>query len=233
MTSTTGGSMDSQTVESLLARVELFRQLDADSLAMLAQRAKQRTVPKGMFVFVQDEPGDRMFVMVEGMVKLFVLFPSGEIIELVRKVPTGSFGEVALLDGGSRTATAEAVEQTRLLEIARDDLVQLLRDRPDTTDALLRSLGAIIRRTTDQVTELAFLSLQGRVARRLLLLVESFEDAEVRGISQADLASMVGGSRQSVNAVLKSFEKRGFIAMSKGRVAAIHDRTKLEGLAKR
>jgi CRP-like cAMP-binding protein len=71
------------------------------------------------------------------------------------------------------------------------------------------------------------------VARRLLLLVESFQDAEVRGISQADLASMVGGSRQSVNAVLKSFEKRGFIAMSKGRVAAIHDRAKLEGLAKR
>jgi CRP/FNR family cyclic AMP-dependent transcriptional regulator len=224
--------MDSRTVDSLLSRVELFKQLDADSRALLAKQARQRRVPKGSAVFVQDQPGESMFVLVEGMVKLFVRFPDGGIIELVRKRPPGAFGEVALLDGGNRTATAEAVEPVVLLEIARDDLMRLLRARPGTTDALLRSLGAIIRRTTDQVTELASLSLQGRVAKRLLLLVEAFAGDELQGVTQADLANMVGGSRQSVNTVLKRFEKRGFIAIAKGRVTAIKDQARLESLAR-
>jgi CRP-like cAMP-binding protein len=224
--------MDGRTVESLLSRVELFKQLDADSRAMLAKQARQLTVPKGSTIFVQDQPGESMFVLAEGMVKLFVRFPDDEIIELVRKRPPGAFGEVALLDGGNRTATAEAVESSVLLEIARDDLMWLLRTRPGTTDALLRSLGAIIRRTTDQVTELASLSLQGRVAKRLLLLVEAFAGDELQEVTQADLANMVGGSRQSVNTVLKRFEKRGFIAMTRGRVTAIKDQARLESLAR-
>jgi CRP/FNR family cyclic AMP-dependent transcriptional regulator len=223
--------MVNRTTRSILSRVELFRELDEEDRAMLAERARQVIVPKGKAIFVQGEPGDQMFVLVEGTVKLFVRFQGGEIIELIRHTPFATFGEVALLDGGNRSATAEAVEEATLLAIARDDLVHLLRARREASDALLRSLGAIIRRTTDQVVELAFLSIQGRVARRLLRLAEEFEGAKVRGITQAELAGMVGGSRQTVNAVLKGFKERGFIAMTKGRVTAIHNRKKLQRLA--
>jgi CRP/FNR family cyclic AMP-dependent transcriptional regulator len=220
--------MDSRTAIAVLSQVELFKQLDTASLAVLAGQARQLVVPKGKAVFVQDEPGDQMFVLTEGTVKLFVRFQTGEIIELVRHTPPASFGEVALVEGANRTASAEAVEEATLLTISRDDLLRLLRERPETVDTLLRSMGAIIRRTTEQVAELAFLSVQGRVARRLLLLAEG---AEVQGLTQAELASMVGGSRQTVNSVLKRFEKRGFIAMAKGRVIAIHDSKRLEQLA--
>jgi CRP-like cAMP-binding protein len=110
--------------------------------------------------------------------------------------------------------------------------MDIIRVQPEVIDQLLHTLGAIIRRTTDQVTELAFLGLQGRVARRLLLLTEGFEDDEVQGVSQAEFASMVGGSRQSVNDVLKRLEQRGFIAMTRGRVTAIRDARKLRELAK-
>jgi CRP/FNR family cyclic AMP-dependent transcriptional regulator len=232
MTSTTLPPMDSRTVASFLSQVELFKQLDRESLAMLSERVRQQTMRRGQAVFVQDEPGDRMFVLVDGTVKLFIRFQTGEIIELIRHTPPAAFGEVSLLDGGKRSATAEAVGNVRLLAIARDDLMELIRGRPEIIDDLLHSLGAIIRRTTDQVTELAFLGLQGRVARRLLLLTEGFDDAEVQGVSQAEFASMVGGSRQSVNDVLKRLAERGFIAMNRGRVTEIRDARKLRELAK-
>jgi CRP/FNR family transcriptional regulator, cyclic AMP receptor protein len=232
MISTTGESMDSRTVASFLSQVELFKQLDSGSLATLSERARQQTMRRGQAIFVQDEPGDRMFVLVEGTVKVFIRFQTGEIIELIRHTPPASFGEVSLLDGGRRSATAEAVGNVRLLAIARDDLMEIIRVQPEVIDKLLHSLGAIIRRTTDQVTEFAFLGLQGRVARRLLLLAEGLEDVEVQGASQAEFASMVGGSRQSVNDVLKRLEERGFIAMTRGRVTAIRDARKLRELAK-
>jgi CRP/FNR family transcriptional regulator, cyclic AMP receptor protein len=232
MISTTGESMDSRTVASFLSQVELFKQLDMGSLVTLAERARQQTMKRGQAIFVQDEPGDRMFVLVDGTVKLFIRFQTGEIIELIRHTPPAAFGEVSLLDGGMRSATAEAVGNVRLLAIARDDLMEIIRVKPEIIDDLLHTMGAIIRRTTDQVTELAFLGLQGRVARRLLLLTEGFEDDEVQGVSQAEFASMVGGSRQSVNDVLKRLEQRGFIAMTKGRVTAIRDARKLRELAK-
>jgi CRP/FNR family transcriptional regulator, cyclic AMP receptor protein len=232
MISTTGESMDSRTVASFLSQVELFKQLDMGSLVTLAERARQQTMKRGQAIFVQDEPGDRMFVLVDGTVKLFIRFQTGEIIELIRHTPPAAFGEVSLLDGGMRSATAEAVGNVRLLAIARDDLMEIIRAKPEIIDDLLHTMGAIIRRTTDQVTELAFLGLQGRVARRLLLLTEGFEDDEVQGVSQAEFASMVGGSRQSVNDVLKRLEQRGFIAMTKGRVTAIRDARKLRELAK-
>jgi CRP/FNR family cyclic AMP-dependent transcriptional regulator len=230
--STTGESMDSRTVAAFLSQVELFEPLDSRSLATLAERAWQQTMKRGQAIFVQDEPGDRMFVLVDGTVKLFIRFQSGDIIELIRHTPPASFGEVSLLDGGRRSATAEAVSDGRLLAIARDDVMEIIRAEPETIDKLLHALGAIIRRTTDQVTELAFLGLQGRVARRLLLLAEGFEDDEVQGVSQAEFASMVGGSRQSVNEVLKRLEQRGFIAMTRGRVTAIRDARKLREFAK-
>jgi CRP/FNR family transcriptional regulator, cyclic AMP receptor protein len=232
MISTTLEPMDSRTVAAFLSQVELFKQLDSGSLATLSERVRQQTMKPGQAIFVQDEPGDRMFVLVNGTVKLFIRFQTGEIIELIRHTPPAAFGEVSLLDGGKRSATAEAVSSVRLLAIARNDLMEIIRVQPEVIDQLLHTLGAIIRRTTDQVTELAFLGLQGRVARRLLLLTEGFEDDEVQGVSQAEFASMVGGSRQSVNDVLKRLEQRGFIAMTRGRVTAIRDARKLRELAK-
>jgi CRP/FNR family transcriptional regulator, cyclic AMP receptor protein len=224
--------VDDQTVATFLSEVELFKQLDRPSLRMLAGRAQRRVVPDGATIFVKDEPGDRMFVLVEGTVKLLVRFQTGEVIELTRHAPPASFGEVALLDGGRRTATAEAIGQVTLLAIDRADLMELLRAKPESTDALLHSLGGIIRRTTDQVTELMFLDTTGRVARRLLLLGERLGGADVQGVTQAELASMVGASRQTVNHVLNKLRRRGFIEMASGRVTAVRDRKKLWGLAK-
>jgi CRP/FNR family transcriptional regulator, cyclic AMP receptor protein len=102
-------------VVDLLARAQLFKALDERVLRQLAARLPQRVFAKGAAIFVQEELGDRMFVLAEGVVKLVLRSSRGNLIELVRHRPPAVFGEVAVLDGGPRSATAEAVQRSKLI----------------------------------------------------------------------------------------------------------------------
>jgi CRP/FNR family transcriptional regulator, cyclic AMP receptor protein len=205
-------------VAELLASTDLFGVLDAAALSDVAERALIRVVEKGQTIFVQDEPGDRLFVIAEGAIKLVVRSAQGEVVELARQWPPAVFGEVALLDGGPRSATAEAVERTTLVVVTRDELIRLLRSTPRIVDQVLKALGGLIRRADQQTIDLVFLDLPGRLARRLLELAEVPDGPPDRGggmrtrrVTQTELANMVGGSRQSVNIALRSLEKRGLV----------------------
>jgi CRP/FNR family transcriptional regulator, cyclic AMP receptor protein len=213
----------------VLARTELFGGIDEATQRRIAEHVAERVVERGQCVFVQDEPGDRMYVLAEGVVKLFVASRNGGIVELVRHRPPAAFGEVALLDGGPRSASAEAVERSTLLVVTRPELLRLLRSDEQVAEALLSTLGAMVRRTTRQISDLAFLSLQGRVAAKLLDLTEP-DGARTRRVTQVELATMVGGARQTVNQALRSLESRGYIR-SAGRVFEILDREQLRRLA--
>jgi CRP/FNR family cyclic AMP-dependent transcriptional regulator len=221
--------VDIQQRAELLARTELFRGVDQAPRRRIAERLIELTVGKGEVVFEQNQPGDRMFIVAEGMVKLYVSSRHDDIIELVRHVPPAFFGEVALLDDGPRSASAMAVEPSVLLAVTRDDLLRLLRSEDKVPEALLRGLGIIVRRTTRQVSDLAFLSLQGRVAAKLLDLVEPAQ-GRTRRLTQDELARMVGGARQTVNQVLRSMQSRGYI-LADGRAIEILDREQLQKLA--
>jgi CRP-like cAMP-binding protein len=205
--------LDIQQRAVLLAQSELFRDIDQATRRRIAERVTERVVEKGRLVFAQDQPGDRMFILAEGAVRLYVSSRQDEIVELVRHRPPATFGEVALLDSGPRSATAAAVERSVLLEVTREELLRLLRSDEQVAAALLRSLGAMVRRTTLQLTTLVFLDLRGRVARQLLLLVDPADGTgtHTRGVTQGELATMVGGARQTVNQVLRSLQAQGSI----------------------
>ena len=226
--------MDLEHRAAVLARTELFQAIDEATQRRIAEHVAERVVERGQCVFVQDEPGDRMYVLAEGAVKLYVASRDGGIVELVRHRPPATFGEVALLDGGPRSASAEAVERSTLLVVTRAELVALLHAEDRVADGLLRILGAIVRRTTRQVTDLVFLDLQGRVARQLLVLAGDGHApaSRTRQVTQAELASMVGGARQTVNQALRSLEAQGYIRAD-GRSFEILDRERLELLADR
>jgi CRP/FNR family transcriptional regulator, cyclic AMP receptor protein len=217
---------------AVLARTELFKGVDDAARRLIAERVGERVVERGRSVFVQGEPGDRMYVLAEGAVKLYVSSRDGGIVELARHQPPASFGELALLDGGPRSASAEAVERSVLLVVIRAELLRLLRSEEKVAEALLRALGTMVRRTTRQVTDLVFLDLRGRVARQLLLLAEDGNGAGAvtRRVTQGELATMVGGARQTVNQVLKSLESSGCIR-AVGRTFALVDRDQLQRLA--
>jgi CRP/FNR family cyclic AMP-dependent transcriptional regulator len=227
--------VDIRTISSLLAEVELFGGLEEGARLALAGRAGRRVVDKGQVIVWQDEPGESMFVLLEGTVKLVVSSRDGELVELARFVAPASFGELAVLDGGPRSATVEAVERSLLLVVTRAELLRLLRSEEKIAEGLLRLLGAMVRRTTQQVTDLAFLSLQERVASKLLELLELAGTAgegaaRTPRVTQVELATMVGGARQSVNQALKSLEARGYIRVA-GRAVEILQPQQLRRLA--
>jgi CRP/FNR family transcriptional regulator, cyclic AMP receptor protein len=225
--------MDINQVVELLGRTQMFGELDESARRRIADGASRIAFAKGQTIFVQDEPGDRMFVLAKGAVKLVVRSRHGEVVELARHWPPAVFGQLALLDNGPRSATAEAIQPSLLIGITRDKLIDLLQSDHRLVDGLLRSLGDLVRRANRQTTDLVFLDLQGRVARKLLELAQAPDGGNGtlrhRGFTQTELAHMVGGARQTVNLALRSLEERGLIRVSSGSIEILD----LEGLRRR
>lgn len=207
-----------------LARTELFGSLPGDAFDHVARLAVPRRYERGRFVFLQGQAGDALYVVAEGLVKVFVVSEEGDEMVLTTLRPPEAFGELSLIDGGPRSAGTQAAEDTTLLVIGRDSMLELLREHPALCDRLLAYLGGMIRRLTDQAADLVFLDLNGRVAKLLVRLAEERGEREHDAVvldlrlTQSDLAAMVGGSRQSVNQILRSFERSGYLELEPGRV---------------
>lgn len=200
---------------ALLAGARLFEGLDRRGVERLAARASVRTLPRHADVFRQGDEGDALYVVVEGMVKVFVTSLDGEEMVLVTLGAGETFGELSAIDGGPRSASARTLRPTTLVALSRTALLEALVDQPSLTEGLLRSLGSVVRRLTDQACDLVFLDLHGRVAKLLLSLCPAAPDGTAGSVdldlSQGELASMVGGSRQSVNQILRSFAALGYV----------------------
>ena len=209
--------MRTEEATSLLASTRLFGGLDAAALSSLAERAVERSYKKGQLLVYEGDPGDSVFVVASGLIKVMVTSEEGEEMVLVTLRPADTFGELSLVDGGPRSASAEALERAEVLVITRPVLLELLKQHPSLTEALLRSLGGLVRRLTEQAADLVFLDIHGRMAKLLLTMAQQRDagpEADVvldLNLTQADLAAMVGGSRQSVNQTLRSFESRGYL----------------------
>ena len=216
--------MKTEQAASLLARTQIFGGIPEDILHHLAEASLERTYKKGQLVFHQEDSGDSLFVVVEGRIKVFVTSEEGEEMVLVVVRPPEVFGELALIDGGRRSASAEALETTKLLALDRKTFLELLQRHPALTDALLRSLGGVVRRLTGQASDFVFLDLPGRIAKVLVTLAEEQDGGDGDStldlhMTQANLAGMVGGSRQSVNQILHDFERRGYLEIHGRQVA--------------
>lgn len=210
----------------LLAQTRLFAGLSRDDLLRVAARAHERTYRKGVIIFYEGDVGDAFYVVAEGTVKIFVSSGRGDELVLATLRRPDGLGEIALLDDEPRTASAEAMDAVTLLAFPRSTFRDMIHREPAIADALLRSAGRLFRRMTSQAADLVFLDLEGRVAKLLSGMAEErgvVRDGGVAlelGVTQSDLASMVGGSRQSVNQILHSLQSRGLIAIS-GRTVVI------------
>jgi CRP-like cAMP-binding protein len=220
----------------LLAQTELFGELDRATLQQVAEHAIRRSYKKGSLIFVQGDRGDALFVLVEGLLKVLVTSEQGDEMVLVTLRPPATFGELALVDGGPRSASVEVVEPATVLSFERTTLLELAQRYPPVGVGLLRSLGSLLRRLTGQASDFVFLDLHGRVAKLLV----RFAEAEVLApqgevvldlhLTQGDLARMVGGSRQSVNQILRSLASRGYLEL-RGRSIVIKELSQLRRLA--
>ena len=211
----------------LLRRTRLFAELGDETLRALAEQSVERSFPRHSRLFHQGDPGTGLFVLVSGLVKVVVTSEDGEEMVLVTLGPGEALGELSIVDGGPRSASAEAMEPTAALVITRPVLLDLATRDRSLTEALLKALGGLLRRLTEQASDLVFLDLPGRVAKLLAGLAAERGSETPDGIeldanlTQSDLAGMVGASRQSVNQILQGFARRGYLQVQ-GRRIVIH-----------
>ena len=203
----------------------LLVDLPAEDVRELLSIARRRTFGKGEVVFHRDDPGESLHLIVRGRFAARVTTPLGDSVLLEVLGPGQSFGEVALLlPGARRSATISALEDGETRSVLRDDFARLQKSHPGVKDVLLRLLAEQLRRASDRIVEAHYVDAETRVRRRVCELAETYGSAagqSVVPLTQEDLAAMAGTSRATVNRVLREEEKRGTVALQRGRVTVL------------
>jgi len=222
--------MDRTRVTSALGRTPAFSGLSSEQLDHLTGSCAVRRFQPGEMVFSRGDPSGGMFVVASGSVALIVNAASGHEVVLAVLGPPKSFGELAVIDGGPRVATALVRTPTVLVSVPRTEARRLLRDEPTVTAAILGLLTGLVRAVDDHVADLVLLDLASRLAKFLLAATAApmpHSDAPVRvdvSLSQTEMARLLGGSRQQVNRIIGEFATGGAIERSGGRITAIRPR---------
>lgn len=209
-------SVAGERTRSALEQVDLLRELPPAVLDRIAELVQPRHWEPGQAVVEQSAPGDSLIVLVRGAVTVYHHHSSnGTKAALSHLRAPATLGEVTLFDGAPRSASVEAVEQCEGLELRREDLLAVMQEEPVLLDALLRSLGALVRRLSEQAADQLLLDLPGRVAKTLVTLAAASPGQPIH-LSQSRIAELAGGSRQSLNQVLRRFVSRGLIRVESG-----------------
>src|SRR5687767_12461195 len=191
--------------EQLLGQMVLFTELPPSRLAELAQMVRRRTYRRGETIFHKADPGDSLYLITDGQVKIVLPSDTGEEMTLGVLQTGDMFGELALFDGLPRSATMVAVENTEVLLLYRDDFLGFIGRNPEVATALLGVLSRRLRATDEWIEDAIFLDVPGRLAKRLLDLADRHGKQTDRGVeidlklTQQGLAAMVGATRESVN----------------------------------
>jgi CRP/FNR family cyclic AMP-dependent transcriptional regulator len=200
----------------ILRGTALLGTAPAEDLSAIAAGSRLRSFRRGQVVFSRSDPGDSVIVVVSGQVKVVMRSADGGELTLIVIRAGGSFGELSVADDGPRSADAQTLEECQLLFIPRERVQDLCARVPSVARALTSSIAATLRRLAEEAADMVFLDLPRRVAK-VLLSQPADADGLIRLLmSQDELAHQVGGTRQSVNAALRAFERRGWLE--------IHDR---------
>ena len=222
---------------TMLRKVPLFAGLSEQELEVLADSLGKRTFGKGMIIFHKGSLGQTLYIIESGKVRIFILSESGQEISVNIYGPGDVFGELALLDGLPRSAGAVVMEKTVTFTLHRDDFLRHLEAYPRVAKSIMEVLSTRLRYTTIYAESLSFLNVYGRVAAKLLELADRYgvqkdgkDGIEINlRLTQAELASWVVATRESVNKVLGTFRDQGLIEVEGQRITILD----LPGLKRR
>lgn len=206
------------TPQDLLRLHPFFEALTADDARELLMRAHAKRVSAGQVIFQQGEAGDGLYGILWGRVAFTVDTPDGRGLILNVLGPGEFFGEIALLDGKGRTATALARDSGCLLFIARNEFTRFFGQKPEVMTHIVALLCARLRRSTDYIADATFLDLSRRLARQLFALASGggASRAALLRISHAELAAMLGVSRERVSKQLAAWSDKGILDQGRG-----------------
>ncbi|MCL5808815.1 MAG: Crp/Fnr family transcriptional regulator [Deltaproteobacteria bacterium] len=209
----------------ILSQIPIFSSLGDEDRSNLTERIDRQSFAKGSVLFRRGEPGNALYIIIRGQIRIFASTRQGNEITLALLGAGEFFGEMALLDGQPRSANAEATEDTELHFLDRDNFFSFLMHKESALRAILCALSRRLRRTDDLLTEAYFLQISHRLARKL---VELHEGAATAGgaphplcITQMKLAGMIGATRESVNKELNVLRKKGLVQTSRNRITIL------------
>ncbi|QPK79328.1 Crp/Fnr family transcriptional regulator [Corynebacterium lizhenjunii] len=222
-------------VQDILSRAGIFQGVDPVAVQNLIEQMETVRFPRGATIFEEGEPGDRLYIITSGKIKLARHAPDGRENLLTVMGPSDMFGELSIFDPGPRTSSAVCVTEVHAATMNSEMLKQWVADHPAIAQQLLRVLARRLRRTNANLADLIFTDVPGRVAKTLLQLANRFGSQEGgalrvnHDLTQEEIAQLVGASRETVNKALATFAHRGWIRLE-GKSVLIVD---TEHLAKR
>jgi len=225
-------------VNDVLARSGVFQGVSADAAEPVAAKLDLLELPRGSIVFAEGEPGDSLFIILDGKVKIVRRASDGRENVLSVMGPSDQFGELSIFDPGPRTATATALTDVSLAKMSQQALLPWIDAHPEIGVQLLRVLARRLRRTNDTVADLIFTDVPGRVAKSLLGMADRFGTRDDTGLlrvthdlTQEELAQLVGASRETVNKALADFAHRGWLRLE-GKTVLVLDENRLRRRAR-
>ncbi len=219
-------------MDEVLAKAGLFQGVDSEDAEALANQFEAVDAPRGTVLFHEGEPGDSLYIVLTGKVKLGRRASDGRENLVAVMGPSDQFGELSLFDPGPRTATAVAVTDSRVAVLPKEALVRWVAERPQIALQLMRVIARRLRRTNTMLADLIFVDVPGRVAKQLLQLAQKFGSVDggqlrvTHDLTQEELAQLVGASRETVNKALADFAARGWLRLE-GKSVVILDRERL------
>jgi CRP/FNR family transcriptional regulator, cyclic AMP receptor protein len=212
----------------LLARTEVFGGLAERELREVAQVAVPRRWQRGEVVFREGDTGDTCYLIKSGAVLLTREHQDGRMVAIAECRAGAMFGELAMFRGETRSATAEAIEDTEAVALLAPDMTRLIRGNPDIANDLLAALAERVSRTTERLMQQSFQTVAGRVASALLAqsVARQAEGAPERDVliraTQAEIAGLAGTSRESASRFLATLERAGVVTLGRGKVT-VHE----------
>jgi CRP/FNR family transcriptional regulator, cyclic AMP receptor protein len=223
--------VNSGIADRLVPMSRLFRNITDDARQLILTSALPINLKKGQRLFERGDPGGAMYVVVDGRIEISIVSATGRKVSLNMITPGHCFGEVNMIDNQDRTASAVALEPTSLQPIGRNTFFAAARLCPELAITIAEILCERVRWVSDSVEDYALLSLDRRLARRLLLLHDQFSQPNgAIEIAQSELADFAGATRESTNKILMHWKSLGLISLTR-RAIHLNDKAKLDRIA--
>jgi CRP/FNR family transcriptional regulator, cyclic AMP receptor protein len=208
---------------SVLRQHPIFRELEPEALDQLCRYAKHVTLKRGAALFSKGDPGNSLFAVISGTVKMSISSPEGRNAILNLIGPGQVFGEMAVLSGQARSADATANTNCEMFVIDRRDFLPFVRNHPALAMKFIELLCERVRRTSDQVEQIILQDLPGRLASALLGLTERNkpDDSRTIEITQQEISEMVGMTRESINKQLRAWAARSWVRLEHGAIVVL------------
>ena len=211
-----------------LSTVPILSGLDATDLDRFGELTRDKSYPKGSVILFEDDPGDSLFIVREGRVKVVLIGEDGREVILGVLGVGEHFGELALIDDQPRSAHVIAMEDAALVVLRREDFRRHVEANPKIAWALLTAISRRLRRADDKIGGLVLLDVPGRIARLILDLAEESGSEKVeKQLTHQTIAQMIGASRETVSRAMREFQDDGWIAVERRQIR-VTDRAALE-----